>query len=80
MPYAIAFIIGISIIATIFILAALYEEIVLPSIYIGASIFFVYVAIASQLYIMLILPAFGIFYAIVYIKDHPIHRKKKDKK
>jgi len=79
MPYTLAVVITIVIIVTIFILTYCYEEITLPSIYIGASIFFAYVAIASQVYVMLVLPAFGIFYTILYIKSHPIHRKNKNK-
>lgn len=76
MPQWIIAILTTAIFITIILLAHFYEKILIPSICFGCAIFFGYCAIASTVYLMLIIPAFCIVYGIINIKDNPIHRKK----
>lgn len=75
-------VLAIVIFISIILLTYFYENIVIPAICFGAAIFLGYCSIASGIYMMLILPVGCIIFAIIYMKDHTIHRKppKEDKK
>lgn len=75
-----AVVIAILILAGLMILVTYYEDIVLPLICFATAAFFIYYCIYTEVYIMLLVPAFCIFWGVIHLIDQPITLRKRDKK
>lgn len=77
--YTIAFIIAGILFVLVFAAMYYFENITTAALCFAGAIFFGYVAIAAEVYVMLIIPAGLICWAIIGLKDNPPKFKKRDK-